>query len=98
LEPSTDRIVGRWKQHKSPFVIGDKMGVSTTIKVGDLVRPRKDSVLDSGLDEIGLVLEVDYVRVLRAHQPHLHAFVEWYGKQGTRFWEEACDLELCRVD
>ena len=38
LEPATDRIVGSRQQHKSPFVIGDKMGVNTVIKIGDLVR------------------------------------------------------------
>ena len=38
LATTTKRIVGSRQQHKSPFVIGDKMGVSTVIKIGDLVR------------------------------------------------------------
>jgi hypothetical protein len=38
LGTTTKRSVGSRQQHKSPFVIGDKMGVNTVIKIGDLVR------------------------------------------------------------
>jgi len=35
---TTKRSVGSRKQPKSPFVIGDKMGVGTIVKIGDYVK------------------------------------------------------------
>jgi hypothetical protein len=55
LEPATDRIVGSRQQHKSPFVIGDKMGVNIVIKIGDLVRSHYFH------RKIGVVVKIDTV-------------------------------------
>jgi heat shock protein HspQ len=55
LEPATRRIVGIRQEHKSSFVIGDKMGVNTMIKIGDLVRGHYFH------RKIGVVVKIDPV-------------------------------------
>ena len=50
------------------------------IKVGDLVRFRKGSVPDVGLDEIGLVIDLCWCRDDFSPDEYPAAEVQWVGK------------------
>ena len=81
LGTTTKRSVGSRQQHKSPFVIGDKMGVSAMIKIGDLVHGHWFH------RKIGVVTKIDDVAEM--------AFVQYPDR--TNSWEPLCNLRKATI-
>ena len=64
------------------------------IKVGDLVRFRKGSLPDVGLDEIGLVIDLCWCINEREADEYPAAEVQWVGKPVPIVEDISC-LEKC---